>query len=291
MGTAQDRLRAADSPAGRSSVHDAAAVVGLRVHRHRLTSAHRLAGRYARPQPTPSSRPAAKLGYRPNHLGRALRRQSTQAIGMIVLGGWTTRSSRPSSKRPRVPPQPRSTTVASSSPPTTIRSSKPSASTCCWTRTWTACSADVHAAHSAAAIKEATGHAPVVQLDRGTHHYDGDFVAVDDSNGIWQLVTHVRETGRNDLADIGRDISSWSGARRFNAFTDAAPAVSADRILLGEFSEQWGHRGARRILSQGDPPDAVICGNDLIAIGVLTAAGELGVRIPEDLAVTGLRRH
>ena len=100
-------------------------------------------------------------------------------------------------------------------------------------------------------------------------------------------MTHVRETGRNDLAYIGGDISSWSGARRFNAFIDAAPGVSADRILLGEFSEQWGYRGARRILSQDDPPDAIICGNDLIAIGVLTAAGELGVRIPEDLAVTG----
>ena len=284
MGTAQDRLRAADSSAGRSSVHDVAREAGVSI----ATVSRVLTGSRSVRKASADAvlEAAAKLGYRPNHLGRALRRQSTQAIGMIV----------PRVDNPFFPSVVQAAErylrsrgyallLSTSDDDPVIEGQRVDMlldrhvdglliSPC-------------HVAHSAAAIEEATGHVPIVQLDRGTNHYDGDFVAVDDSNGIWQLVTHVRETGRSDLAYIGGDISSWSGARRFNAFTDAAPAVSDDRILLGEFSEQWGYRGARRILSRDDPPDAIICGNDLIAIGVLTAAGELGVRIPEDLAVTG----
>jgi LacI family transcriptional regulator len=229
---------------------------------------------------------AAKLGYRPNHLGRALRRQSAQAIGMIV----------PRVDNPFFPSVVQAAErylrsrgyallLSTSDDDPAIEGQRVDMlvdrhvdglliSPC-------------HLTRSAAAIKDAGRHVPVVQLDRGTDHYDGDFVAVDDANGIRQLVAHVRTTGRHDLAYIGGDTASWSGARRFEAFADAEPAAGDDRILLGEFSEQWGNRGARRILSLANPPDAIICGNDLIAIGVISAAGELGVRIPEDIVVTG----
>ncbi|HUZ51842.1 MAG TPA: substrate-binding domain-containing protein [Streptosporangiaceae bacterium] len=145
-----------------------------------------------------------------------------------------------------------------------------------------------HLTRSAAAIEDAARHVPVVQLDRGTDHYNGDFVAVDDANGMQQLVAHLRATGRRELAYIGGDGSSWSGAHRLEAFANLEPAATGDdRILLGEFSEEWGSRGARMLLSLSNPPDAILCGNDLIAIGVIMAAGELGVRVPEDVAVTG----
>ena len=119
-----------------------------------------------------------------------------------------------------------------------------------------------------------------MQLDNVTDGHDGDFVAVDDVSGIRQIVAHVRTTGRSDLAYVGGDASSWSGQHRFNAFAKAEPAVGEDRVLLGEFSEQWGYQGGRRVLSLSRAPDAIICGNDLIAIGVIEAASELGKTSP-----------
>lgn len=47
------------------------------------------------------------------------------------------------------------------------------------------------------------------------------------------------------------------------------------------------HHAAARILAMDSPPDAIVCFNDLAAFGVFTAAFEAGLRVPEDLSITG----
>jgi LacI family transcriptional regulator len=282
MGDAQPP--AASRPAGRSSVHDVAREAGVSI----ATVSRVLAG--SRPVRQSSAKAvleaAERLGYRPNHLGRALRRQSTQAIGMIV---------------PRV-----------DNPffPSVVQATERHLRRRGYALLLSTCDDDpaveservemlvdrhvdgllispCHLTGSAAAVDEARRHVPVVQLDRGTAGYDGDFVAVDDVGGIRQVVAHVRGAGRRDLAYLGGDTSTWSGAQRVRAFADAEPGTDGSRVLLGEFSEQWGRQAGRQVFSAADPPDAVVCGNDLIAIGVITVAGELGIRVPEDVMVTG----
>jgi LacI family transcriptional regulator len=62
--------------------------------------------------------------------------------------------------------------------------------------------------------------------------------------------------------------------------------ASADRILAGDLSIAWGEEAGVR-LSTGFLPNAVVCANDLIALGVLQAFRALGIRVPQDVAVTG----
>lgn len=275
---------AASGPVGRLSVHDVAREAGVSI----ATVSRVLTGSRSVRQSSAEAvlQAAARLGYRPNQLGRALRRQSTQAIGMIV---------------PRV-----------DNPffPLVVQDTERYLRRCGYALLLSTCDDDpvvesqrvemlvdrrvdgllispCHLTESAAAIDEAARYIPVVQLDRGTDGYDGDFVAVDDASGIRQAIAHVRAAGRRNLAYIGGNTSNWSGAQRLRAFTDAEPGVSKDHVLLGEFSEEWGRHSARQILSAPDPPDALICANDLIAVGVITAASELGVRVPEDVMVTG----
>jgi LacI family transcriptional regulator len=57
--------------------------------------------------------------------------------------------------------------------------------------------------------------------------------------------------------------------------------------LLGDFTAGWGIEAARSLLARGELPDAVVCGNDLIAIGLLRQFLRAGVRVPDDLLVTG----
>ncbi|MGH3259317.1 MAG: LacI family DNA-binding transcriptional regulator [Streptosporangiaceae bacterium] len=275
---------AGDRRAGHSSVHDVAREAGVSI----ATVSRVLTGSRSVRKASADAvhQAAAKLGYRPNHLGRALRRQSAQAIGMIV----------PRVDNPFFPSVVQAAErylrsrgyallLSTSDDDPAIEGQRVDMlvdrhvdglliSPC-------------HLTQSAAAIEDAARHVPVVQLDRGTSNYNGDFVAVDDANGMQQLVVHVRTAGRRELAYIGGSVGSWSGAHRLKSFVDLEPAAGEDRILLGEFSEQWGSRGAQTVLSRNNPPDAIICGNDLIAIGVIEAAGELGVRVPEDVAVTG----
>lgn len=57
--------------------------------------------------------------------------------------------------------------------------------------------------------------------------------------------------------------------------------------VAAEYRYEGGVRAAERLLAGGDPPDAVFCANDLVAIGVIDTARRLGLRIPEDLMVAG----
>src|SRR6185437_3707227 len=61
----------------------------------------------------------------------------------------------------------------------------------------------------------------------------------------------------------------------------------AGRPLLGGFSREWGLEAARQMLEAGTRPDAVVCGNDEIALGLLAALHRAGVSAPRDLLVTG----
>ena len=229
----------------------------------------------------------AQLGYRPNQLGRALRKRRSKAVGMIV----------PRVDNPFFP-----SLVQSSED---YLQSKGYALLLCASNDDPAVEASraemlvdrqvdgllispCHRALSTPAIERAASHVPVVEFDRGTDDYAGDFVAVDDEHGIGQLVAHLRGTGRTKIAFVGGEVASWSGALRAEFFSDLEPdAMSRKRMLLGRFSESWGRSAGRRLLSSRHRPDAIVCANDLIAIGVVFAAHELGARIPDDVAVTG----
>ena len=50
---------------------------------------------------------------------------------------------------------------------------------------------------------------------------------------------------------------------------------------------ELGRIGVRELLSRDDPPTAVICGNDIYALGAYAGARDLGYRVPEDLSVVG----
>ena len=58
-------------------------------------------------------------------------------------------------------------------------------------------------------------------------------------------------------------------------------------IQGGEFTEQGGYEGMKRLLSASPRPTAVFASNDLMAIGAMTAIRESGLSIPQDIAVVG----
>ena len=67
----------------------------------------------------------------------------------------------------------------------------------------------------------------------------------------------------------------------------AAGGVTDVRNYLADFTYQTAYTVARRILQQSDRPQILLCATDRIAYGVYKAARELGLRIPQDISVTG----
>jgi LacI family transcriptional regulator, galactose operon repressor len=58
-------------------------------------------------------------------------------------------------------------------------------------------------------------------------------------------------------------------------------------VMSGAWSEDWGRRATERLIVKRSSYDAIFCGSDQIARGAVDALRELGVRVPDDIAVIG----
>ncbi|MEV7631829.1 LacI family DNA-binding transcriptional regulator [Microbacterium sp. NPDC089318] len=112
----------------------------------------------------------------------------------------------------------------------------------------------------------------------------------DNVEGGRLAIRHLLACGRRRIAHIGGD-SSYAATR--DRLTGAEQELSAHGLtfvtapMLGEWSEHWGRAAARMLLEREPGVDAIFCGSDQIARGVLDAARDLGRDVPADIAVIG----
>jgi LacI family transcriptional regulator len=226
-------------------------------------------------------RAVAELGYRPNQLASSLRRQRTRSVAMVV----------PHIANPYFPLLIQAVERAlsadeyellladSQDDPATERER---------VRSLLDRRVDglllVPCHEEASAETLAAVDVPYVLLDRTVAGIDNDHVVLDDAAGVGQIVAHLRERGRRSLVFVGAQPSTSTARARLEAFQAAAGADAA--TYLGDFSLAWGREAAASLLA-GSLPDAVVCGNDLIAIGVLRGLRDGGVELPDEVAVTG----
>jgi LacI family transcriptional regulator len=231
---------------------------------------------------------AERLGYRANRVARALRRQSTQTVGLVI----------PDLTNPFFP-------AVVQAVERKLRASGNSLLLC-------DAGNDVETEAEAIrglfdhqvdgllivpcdriasrpAIQLAASRAPVVQIDRRALA-DAAYVGVDQADAIRQVVDHLRDEGCRTFGYVTPSPGISTAKERLDAFLRLVHPLNPDvenRLCLGDFSLEWGHRAAARICDAGPLPDAIVCANDLIAIGVLQALRERGLKVPLDVAVTG----
>jgi LacI family transcriptional regulator len=119
-----------------------------------------------------------------------------------------------------------------------------------------------------------------------------DQVGTDDAVGIREGVDHLRGKGIRDIGFIGGPEDSVPGAGRCESFRTAM--AESDLAVRSEWLEyapgytvEAGYEAAQRLLGRSDRPAAIMCANDLIAIGALEAARDRRLSVPEDLSVIG----
>ena len=69
--------------------------------------------------------------------------------------------------------------------------------------------------------------------------------------------------------------------------TDAGLPLNPLWVLLGDYSRDYGRVAAAALFSEGNRPTAVLACSDYIAIGILQAARQMGLVIPQDLSLVG----
>ncbi|WP_369135756.1 LacI family DNA-binding transcriptional regulator [Modestobacter sp. I12A-02662] len=149
----------------------------------------------------------------------------------------------------------------------------------------------VHGSLSTPAVQRAAAELPLVQVDRYVTGVDSDWIGVDDDAALDLVMTHLAERGVRSAAFVSSQLTNSStelrlaGFRRHAARLDVA--VPEGHVLLGEYSIEWGREAAAGLIATAGLPDAVVCADDLIALGVLQACAAAGVAVPGDVLVTG----
>lgn len=112
-----------------------------------------------------------------------------------------------------------------------------------------------------------------------------------ESEGILQAVGHLVSLGHRKIGFAGGISTITSTSEKIKAFREACAAyeikASPKWIAYGSFDVESGIAVAEKILSGPDRPTALIAINDLVAIGVMKKAAELGISVPDDLSVIG----
>lgn len=133
---------------------------------------------------------------------------------------------------------------------------------------------------------------PFVQVVRQLEDLPADFVGMDDRAAGREVGEHVVGVGRRRPVILNGPAESSASRGRLAGYRDALSEHSVTplrpELVDGELTRESGCGRATAVLdAEGELPDALICGNDLIALGAIDAVLERGLRIPEDVAVIG----
>ena len=122
---------------------------------------------------------------------------------------------------------------------------------------------------------------PVVELWRGAG--DGRFpaISVDNAGGMRMALDHLSELGHERISFVG-DLQKADVAERLSAYRDYG-----NDVITVRNTPQDGAAALDRLLDRPEPPTAVAAATDVLAFGVLHRAAARGLRVPEDLSVTG----
>ncbi len=132
---------------------------------------------------------------------------------------------------------------------------------------------------------------PVVLVNRRLNQDLGDYVVLDNHYGAYLIVNHLINQEHRRIALISGPRSVSTSADRtqgyLKALKDRGLKVDRSIIKYGAFSQETGFKYTKQLMTLLNPPRAIFCGDDAIALGAMKALGTLGLRVPEEVSVVG----
>jgi LacI family transcriptional regulator len=132
---------------------------------------------------------------------------------------------------------------------------------------------------------------PVIYAFARVDSRDSLCLLPDDRGGGRLAGEHLAKLGRRHVAHVSGPANEESARHR----REGLAASLAERgielpkraILHGSWSEAWGHEAVERLMASRAKVDAIFCGSDLIARGVVDALRDRGIKVPDDVAIIG----
>ena len=132
---------------------------------------------------------------------------------------------------------------------------------------------------------------PVVLLNCRVEGGGFESINIDNYGGSLGMTRHLLALGHHRIAFVQGAPGNHDAQERLRGYRDALRTYSGswseELELPGDFGEESGHRAGAALLHLEPRPTAVFAANDAMAIGLLSALQEAGVRVPDDVAVVG----
>lgn len=131
---------------------------------------------------------------------------------------------------------------------------------------------------------------PLVLFDRVFDDIKTSKVIVDDYEGAFNAVSYIVKTGCTRIAYLGGPSDMSISNYRLKGYLDALKQSNVSQVPLVvhcENLEEGAAKEAEKLLSLDNPPDAIFCFNDPVAIKVMQVIKEKGLQIPEQIAIVG----
>jgi len=115
------------------------------------------------------------------------------------------------------------------------------------------------------------------------------WVDIDNKKGTEKAVFFLHDQGYKDIVFIGYDKDKDFSNRRVEGYKSAINklglSIDDSRIITCTNSKEQGYKVMENMISNNKTPDAVICGNDSLSVGVIKAISDHGLKIPEDIGI------
>jgi DNA-binding LacI/PurR family transcriptional regulator len=140
-------------------------------------------------------------------------------------------------------------------------------------------------------VDEINQNIPVVVIDNSSSDKTIPSVIIDNFNAVRASVNHLCSRGHKRIGFITGLQDSDVGNNRFAGYksglSDNGLKLSEKLIFRGDYSFESGTKGADYFLSLKNPPTAIMCANDAMAIALIRQAAQRGVNVPNDISVIG----
>lgn len=118
------------------------------------------------------------------------------------------------------------------------------------------------------------------------------FAGFDNKKAAYKMTRKVLEFGHRRIdmiagCSIGNDRASARIQGLKQALSDFGPEARLLHVIETDYSLEHGGNALENLMNSPDAPTAIVCGNDVLAVGAILRAQQLGLRVPEEISITG----
>jgi LacI family transcriptional regulator len=142
-----------------------------------------------------------------------------------------------------------------------------------------------------ATLPDAIRHVPTILVNCFTPRGAIPAVLPDETAGGRSATQALIDAGHRRVAHITGLPGSWATRKRLSGYRVALSRAGIpyipELVRVGDYHTESGYEGTRQLLALPQPPTAIFCGNDRMALGAYFAAADAGLQIPTDLSIIG----